>query len=148
AAGPAVPAGRHPVRGVADRPLRLASCDAAQPGATPAADRVEGAVNLMGIGVMEPRGKMASAASIAKLRALVLLAGSVRPTRLGTAIGRPLFELPLQKGTSILDAWRREAWQLGQAVEQPALPVRIMIDRSAQEVRTPAGHLTEAMAPL
>jgi hypothetical protein len=98
--------------------------------------------------VIEPRAKPAAGASIAKLRALVLLAGSVRPTRLGTAIGRPLFELPLQKGTSILDAWRREAWTLGQSVEQPALPVRIMIDRSAPEVRTPAGNLTEAMAPL
>lgn len=102
--------------------------------------------------MIEPRATTIAAAgspaAAAKPRALVLLAGSVRPTRLATAIGRPPFELPLQKGLSILDAWRREAWALGQAVEQTALPVRIMIDRAAPEVRTPAGNLTEAMSPL
>ena len=70
------------------------------------------------------------AASLHRLRALILLAGSVRPGRLATSIGRPLFMLPQEADCTILDAWRREAAKLGGYLGIGALNVRVMIDRA------------------
>ncbi len=41
-----------------------------------------------------------------KLRALVLLSGGVRQTQLAAGLGRPLVDLPLPGGRSLLSAWR------------------------------------------
>src|SRR5262249_30216082 len=67
------------------------------------------------------------------LRALVLLGGSVRPSRLSGSIGRPVFDLPLETGCTILDAWRREAAELLCDIGLSSLPIRVMIDRGAPE---------------
>jgi hypothetical protein len=71
--------------------------------------------------------------SLAKLRALVLLAGAVRPGRLGVSIGRPVFELPLERSQSILDHWRAEAATLGALSGGDAVAVRVMIDQAMPE---------------
>jgi len=68
-----------------------------------------------------------------KLRAVVLLAGSVRQGRLGFQIGRPVFDLPLDQGQTILNYWRHETQGLASAVRHANLPVRILIDRTAPE---------------
>src|SRR5437868_4719264 len=42
--------------------------------------------------------------ALVRLRAVVLLGGSVRPKMLARSIGRPVFALPLENGLTILDA--------------------------------------------
>jgi hypothetical protein len=69
-----------------------------------------------------------AAASLARLRALVLLGGAVRSGGLAASIGRPLFDLPQEGDCSILDAWRREAAQLAAHLGTQFLNVRVMID--------------------
>jgi len=68
-----------------------------------------------------------------KLRAVVLLAGSVRQGRLGSMIGRPVFDLPLGNGYSIMDDWRRESEVLAGMVAGGRLSVRVMIDRATSQ---------------
>jgi hypothetical protein len=78
-----------------------------------------------------------TATSLPKLAAFILLGGSVRPGRLSAGIGRPIFELPLQSGCTILDRWRQEANSLAAAADLASLPLRVMIDRTAAEPVAP-----------
>ncbi|HEV8607759.1 MAG TPA: hypothetical protein VGQ99_20655 [Tepidisphaeraceae bacterium] len=66
------------------------------------------------------------------LRAMVLLGGSVRPGAFGTAIGRLVFQLPLESTCTILDSWARASQELAPIAEQ-AIPLRIVIDRAAPQ---------------
>jgi hypothetical protein len=76
----------------------------------------------------------ASAATAAPpLRALVLLAGSVRPSHLSKSIGRSLLDLPVDEGLSVLQLWEAEAQRLADAAGLPELPVRVVLDRAAVE---------------
>ncbi len=43
------------------------------------------------------------------IRAIVLLAGSVRPTELSRTINRSLLDLPITNGRTILDSWEEQA---------------------------------------
>lgn len=61
-------------------------------------------------------------------RALVLLAGSVRPNSFGRAIQRSMFELPVENTSTILDLWRREAQALASASGQGPLAVRVVLN--------------------
>jgi len=65
------------------------------------------------------------------LRTVILLAGSVRQGRLGTQIGRPIFDLPVENNRTILDLWRRQTQLLGERIGRLDLSVRVMIDRAA-----------------
>lgn len=87
----------------------------------------------MGVATILTKQPGGALASIHRLRALVLLAGSVRPTRLAAGIGRPLFELPLESNCTILDAWRREAAELAQHFGLPQINVRVLIDRGTPD---------------
>lgn len=78
-----------------------------------------------------------------RLRALVMLAGSVSPGRMLQRIGRSLFELPLEKNCTILDGWCREAVEVAGNFGLPTLPVRVLIDRGSPEPATPAGPSAE-----
>jgi hypothetical protein len=62
------------------------------------------------------------------LRAIILLAGSIRPNSFGLAIQRSMFELPVENTSTILDLWRRQAQDLAQAAGQGALPVRVVLN--------------------
>jgi hypothetical protein len=70
---------------------------------------------------------------LARVRAVVLLAGTVRPTRLSRSIGRSLMELPIAPGRRVIDAWQDQTDRLAQAAELPELPLRIMIDQNSCE---------------
>jgi hypothetical protein len=83
-----------------------------------------------------------------KLRALVLLGGSVRPGRLISSIGRPVFDLPHRTGYTILDGWRREATNLARLSGAEALPVRVMLDRAASYTPSPASQAAIGMAQV
>ena len=83
------------------------------------------------------------------LRAVILLGGTVRPGRLCTAIGRPIFELPLDAGRSILDYWRQQTAALGRSIGRPDLPVRVMVDQNSSETRMALAVTAGAdLAPL
>jgi mannose-1-phosphate guanylyltransferase len=87
----------------------------------------------MTIGVLGYTRKVAGDRRARSLRGLVLLAGSVRRAHMGSVIGRPVFDLPLEQGTTILDSWRREAGRLAETTGGGSLPIRIMLDRAAPE---------------
>ena len=71
--------------------------------------------------------------SLSRLKALVLLGGSVRPTPLSTSIGRSLLDLPLDENGSVLNHWLNHAAELARAAGLEKLPVRVMVDRSSPE---------------
>jgi N-acetylglucosaminyldiphosphoundecaprenol N-acetyl-beta-D-mannosaminyltransferase len=71
--------------------------------------------------------------SLARLKALVLLGGSVRPTPLSTSIGRSLLDLPLDENGSVLNHWLNHAAELARLAGLDKLPVRVMVDRNSPE---------------
>ncbi len=71
--------------------------------------------------------------SLSRLKALVLLGGSVRPTPLSTSIGRSLLDLPLDENGSVLNHWLNHAAELARVAGLEKLPVRVMVDRSSPE---------------
>jgi len=68
---------------------------------------------------------------------VVLLGGSVRPTRLRTAIKRSPLDLPVSANQSLLECWCRELAALAERFGRESLPVRVMIDQSALSPRIP-----------
>ena len=63
-----------------------------------------------------------------RLRAMVLLGGSVRPTPLCVAAGRSALDLPLDEHGTILDGWARAARELAAALGVTALPIRLLVN--------------------
>lgn len=76
---------------------------------------------------------------IAKLRAVVVLAGSVRPTRLRRAVGRFVLELPVDAERTVLDCWREQVTTLTEYYGLERLPVRVMVDHATPPAHSPAG---------
>jgi hypothetical protein len=77
-----------------------------------------------------------------EIAALILLAGSVRPSPFAAALGRSILDLPLGEGKTILSQWIDEAAELARP-RATALPLRVVAD-----ARLPApasGHGTEAI---
>lgn len=72
-----------------------------------------------------------AAAGLARLRALVLLGGSVRPKPLNTATGRNVLDLPLGSKGTILSHWMSGAAELSRRLERDGLPVRLLLDRDS-----------------
>lgn len=68
--------------------------------------------------------------TLARLRAVVLLAGSVRPSPLRRAIGRFLLELPITAEHSIMDLWHEQLTQTAERFDLPRIPVRVIVDRT------------------
>jgi NDP-sugar pyrophosphorylase family protein len=66
-----------------------------------------------------------------KLRALVLLGGTVRPTSLSTAVGRSVLDLPIAEDHTVLKQWHAQATSLASDLELERLPVRVMINRNS-----------------
>jgi hypothetical protein len=76
--------------------------------------------------------KRPSSRPLAHLRAMVLLGGSVRAGAFGNAIGRLVFQLPLEADSTIVDSWSLATADLAQLAEQ-VVPLRVMIDRAAPQ---------------
>ena len=75
--------------------------------------------------------KEARGTSLERLQVVVLLGGSVRPTRLRSSIARSPLDLPVDSNQTLLECWCRELAELAEQLACPRLPVRGMIDQAA-----------------
>ncbi len=80
-----------------------------------------------------------SSVILSKLRAVVLLGGTVRPTGLSAAIGRSVLELPITSGRSLLDLWCDQASELARLAGRKLI-VRVLIDKAVLPVKSVADH--------
>jgi hypothetical protein len=85
-------------------------------------------------------------AALARLKALVLLGGSVRPTQLSAAIGRSVLDLPIAAGRRLLQHWQSHAGDLARSLGQERLSVRVMIDADAPMPDLPVADDSAAMS--
>ena len=75
--------------------------------------------------------RRAGAAVGGRLRAVVLLAGSVRSTSYLRAVGRSVLGLPMDEHRTLLDLWREQCEDLAWHADLPQpLAMRAMLDRS------------------
>jgi len=65
-----------------------------------------------------------------KLRAVILLAGTVRANVLRRAVNRFILELPVDHNRSVMDTWHMQLSSLGQRLGLSRLPVRVIVDRA------------------
>lgn len=77
--------------------------------------------------------------SLRRLRAVVLLAGAVRPMPITAATGRSILDLPIDNEASILQQWIEHAAALARMAELPALPIRTMVNGHSPD---PLGAVT------
>lgn len=68
-------------------------------------------------------------ARLSRLRALVLLSGSVRAKGWSSAVGRSVLELPLESGRSLLAHWADHAENLARLAGGAPLEMRVLVDR-------------------
>jgi hypothetical protein len=71
--------------------------------------------------------------SLSRLRALILLNGSIRSSELTEACNRSVLDLPLDNEGSIFNHWLHQASELARHAGLERLPVRVMVNRSAPE---------------
>ena len=71
-----------------------------------------------------------------RLRALVLLGGSVRPSPLSIATGRSVLDLPLDEGGSLMNYWLHQAVEVTRMAGIERLPVRVMVNHASLEPTT------------
>jgi N-acetylglucosaminyldiphosphoundecaprenol N-acetyl-beta-D-mannosaminyltransferase len=71
--------------------------------------------------------------SLNKIRALVLLGGSVRSSTLADSVGRSVLDLPLDDNGSIFNHWLSHAADLARHAGLEQLPVRVMVNRNSLE---------------
>jgi mannose-1-phosphate guanylyltransferase len=67
-----------------------------------------------------------------RLRAVILLDGTVRRTNLTAALDRSLLELPLQHDRILLDLWRDEIGLLLSGLELTSVPTRVIVGRTSR----------------
>lgn len=72
-----------------------------------------------------------------RLRAVVLLAGTVRPSELRRSVQRSLLDLPVRSGQTVLDLWHTQTEALARVGGRERLPLRIMIDQKSQTPKAP-----------
>jgi hypothetical protein len=74
-----------------------------------------------------------------RLRAVVLLAASLRPTPLTAAIGRSVLDLPVERDRTLLDLWSEHVRSLAASLGTAQLPLRILRDGDTPAARPSAG---------
>lgn len=67
------------------------------------------------------------------IRAIILLAGQVRPSKLHTSLRRSVLDLPADAQQTLMDIWRRQAETLAAAIGADKLPLRILINTKSPE---------------
>jgi N-acetylglucosaminyldiphosphoundecaprenol N-acetyl-beta-D-mannosaminyltransferase len=77
------------------------------------------------------------AMSLSRLRALILLGGSVRPSPLALQSGRSLLDLPVDENGSVLSHWIDQAAELARSAGLERLPVRVMVSANTPEPTSP-----------
>jgi hypothetical protein len=71
--------------------------------------------------------------SLSRLRAMVLLGGSMRANHLSEACNRSVLDLPLDSDGSIFNHWLLGATELARHAGLEKLPVRVMVNRNIPE---------------
>lgn len=69
--------------------------------------------------------------SLRKLRAVVLLSGLLRPTRLIEAFGASLLDLPIDGRRTLLDQWDEQVRELLASLNRRDFPVKVLIDQTS-----------------
>lgn len=87
-----------------------------------------------------PGAECEPAGSLSRLRALVLLGGSVRPSPLSQVAGRSVLDLPLDEDGTVLNHWIDGATELASAAGLDKLPVRVMVNQNTPEPTSAARH--------
>lgn len=72
-------------------------------------------------------------APLSRLRAVVLLGGSVRTNAFASATGRAVLDLPLDESGSILNFWLGQAAEVALGAKLDRLPVRVMVNQNSPE---------------
>ncbi len=83
-----------------------------------------------------PPGPNKALQQLGQVRAVVLLAGSVRATNLRKAADRFIMDLPVDAQKTVLDCWHDQLDDLALELGIQHLPARVMIDRSATAQRS------------
>lgn len=65
-----------------------------------------------------------------RLRAVILLGGSVRESALSRALKRSTLDLPLDGGRTILGAWAQQTAALAKTAKIPSLALRVLINQA------------------
>lgn len=68
-----------------------------------------------------------------RLRALILLGGSVRPSPLSAAAGRSVLDLPLDENGSLLNFWLGQCGEVAKIAGLEKLPIRVLVNHAARE---------------
>ncbi|MEM9881638.1 MAG: hypothetical protein AAF800_01825 [Planctomycetota bacterium] len=77
---------------------------------------------------------------LAGLRAVVMLAGSVRANQLRKSTGRSALELPVGDNRTVLDCWREQLVTMAEQLGMDRLPVRVIVDRASGMVPGESGY--------
>jgi N-acetylglucosaminyldiphosphoundecaprenol N-acetyl-beta-D-mannosaminyltransferase len=73
-----------------------------------------------------------------RLKAMILLGGSVRPSPLSAATGRSVLDLPLDENGSLMNYWLAQAQDVAKLAGQERLPVRVLVNHASREPTTAA----------
>ncbi len=112
----------QPAAGAVEQAVELAPAPAPRPPAPRIKRRTD-----------DPTATLPHNGSLSKLRAMVLLGGSVRSSSLSETCGRSILDLPLDAEGSIFNHWLIEATALARHAYLDKLPVRVMVNRNAPE---------------
>ncbi|HRK31141.1 MAG TPA: WecB/TagA/CpsF family glycosyltransferase [Tepidisphaeraceae bacterium] len=82
--------------------------------------------------IARPEGH-STAKSLGRLRAMILLGGSVRQNHLLASVKRSILDLPLEQGTTILNHWLGQAAELANYAGLDVLPARILVNAQSFE---------------
>jgi hypothetical protein len=78
--------------------------------------------------------------SLRRLRAVVLVGRSPRPSRLVTAIGRNLLDLPTDNQSTILEQWMKQVDRAASNIGLDELPLRVLLSRNSLAPRSGGGR--------
>jgi hypothetical protein len=81
------------------------------------------------------------------LRAVVALAGTLRPSVLAGSIGRSLLDLPLAADQSVLGHWQEQVADLGRCLGITPLPLRLLVNPGAMQPKV-SPSTAEGVVPL
>jgi len=96
--------------------------------------------------VATSRGDGIPGRKLNRLRAVVLLGGSVRQTELATSIGRSVLDLPVDENGSLINHWLSHVTELAQYAGVDSLPVRVLVNRKSPEPTSVAARFANRVS--
>jgi len=125
-----------PAAPVADEPTGAPSAvlSAVTPAVPGQPDAVEGARDAATTTARSSRIVTHSVEHIlSRLRAVILLGGSVRPSPLSAAASRSVLDLPLDENGSLLNFWLAQSMDVAKLAGLAKLPIRVLVNQAARE---------------